>query len=433
MSSKPSNCKHANKIQSADKVVNPIGDIFRSYGETYIKAYKANLNEIKLIRNIRKCRTPALGTIVITCKGCDVATRIYKSCGDSKCPICQSIKRIRVQDKISQKLLNVPYQHVTFTLPHQLNGLLKRNKKALYNLLYKTAWQTIKSLFSSKDNVGALPGMIAIMHSWGSDMKYHVHLHSLITFGGLDEFGQWKFPKRKDKIAPYRKINACFKNLYLKGIERLHKKGALVKVSYFEETIAEVKKLNWVVNNGLPQTNTDNIEEYLSRYVMKIAVSNSRISLDKISKQVHLIHNDYQNQIKGKPAPKKTKTFDPLTFIQQFLVHLPPKHFQRMRYYGIHSSITYKKIKNTINEKLLRHQKTVKTIIQIISALLKEEILACKNCGGLEFEEQILPADNDWLKNNIPGYKNKAPPKQQKHISKFKKAINVNGIVAFIT
>lgn len=414
MASKTSNCKHANKIQSTNKVINPIGDLFRNYGEAYIKGYKAGLNEIKLIRNIRKCRTPALGPIVVTCKGCDSSTKIYKSCGDSKCPICQSIKRMQVQDKIAKKLLNVPYCHVTFTLPHQLNALLKRNKKQLYNLLYQSAWQSIKNLSLQKSNVGALPGMIAIMHSWGADMKYHVHLHSIITFGGLDEKGEWHFPKRKDKLAPYRKINAEFKSNYLKGIKKLDKKQLLIKPPFFEQTIAEVEKQNWVVNNGLPQSNTDNIEEYISRYVMKIAVSNSRISLDDVKKQVQLIHNDYKNQIEGKPAPKKIKVFDPFTFIQQFLVHLPPKYFQRMRYYGIHSSATYKKVKDKINQKLLRKKETVRSIIQIINGLLKEEIIACKSCGGLEFDKHTELPDYQWLEKNIPGYKNKSPPKNKK-------------------
>jgi len=414
VASKTSDCKHANKIQSTNKVINPIGNVFGSYGEAYIKAYKADLGKIKLIRNIRKCRTPALGSIIVTCKGCGHSTKIYKSCGDGKCPICQSIKRMQVQDKIAKKLLNVPYMHVTFTLPHQLNGLLKRNKKVLYNLLYQSAWQSIKSLTAQKNNVGALPGMIAIMHSWGADMKYHVHLHSLITFGGLDQLGQWQYPKRKDKIAPYRKINAEFKSSYLKEIKKLDKKQQLIKAPFFEQTIAEVEKLNWVVNNGLPQSNTDNIEEYLSRYVMKIAVSNSRISLDEVKQQVYLIHNDYKNQIKGKPAPKKIKVFNPLTFIHQFLMHLPPKYFQRMRYYGIHSSTTYKKIKDSINQKLLRNKKTVRSIIQIINGLLKVEIIACKQCGGLAFEKHTQAADYNWLQKNIPGYKNKAPPKTNK-------------------
>ena len=178
------------------------------------------------------------------------------------------------------------------------------------------------------------------------------------------------------------------------------------------EIIAEVEKKNWVVNNGQPQLDTQNIEEYLSRYVLKIAVSNSRLSFDEVKGQVNLIYNDYAGQVAGEAAPKKVKVFDPLTFIHQFLQHLPPKHFQRIRYYGLHASATYKRIKGQLPEKLKRLGTTVRTVFQLLRALLGVELIACESCGETEFEESYEMPDTDWLEKNIPSYqpKGRSPP-----------------------
>ena len=423
MAHSSSYCHHQAKIQYP----NSIGEIFRKYGEAYITQYKPDLRAIQLIRNIRKCRTPYMGAILIRCKSCGESKRIYKSCGDSKCPICQSIKRMKSQDKISNRMLNVPYVHATFTLPHQLNPLLRANPKELYNLLYRSAWKTIQKVCADPNNVGGLPGMIAILHTWGADMKYHslprflgVHLHTLITFGGLDITcpetsgeGNWQYPKRKDKLARYRHINRIFREQYLKGIQKLLKKDTLQAVPMMKEILAEVENKNWVVNNGKPQVDTKNIEEYLSRYINKIAISNSSLNFNQAKEQVELIHNDYRNQITGQAAPKKIKTFDPLNFIHQFLQHLPPKYFQRLRYYGLHASAKQAKIKDQIPKKLKRNGATVRTVMQILRALLGIEFFACEHCGAVEFEKNIEKPDLQWLTKNIRDFNPRASPKKQ--------------------
>ncbi|MFK7906821.1 MAG: transposase [Chitinophagales bacterium] len=411
-------CQHPTKIQHP----NSIGEIFRSYSETYITQYQPNLPTIQLIRNIRKCRSPAMGSTRITCKGCGETKYLYKSCGDNKCPIpryrdklCQSIKRLQCQDKISQKMLNVPYVHLTFTLPHELNSLLRANPKALYGLLYRSSWKTIQTVCADSNNVGGSPGMIAIIHTWGADMKYHVHLHTLITFGGLDKEDNWQHPKRKDKLARYRQINRIFKETYLKGIQKLLKKKALKEMPMLKEILDEVEKKTWVVNNGKPQVDTKNIEEYLSRYINKIAISNSSLTFNQAKEQVELIHNDYKNQIAGEAAPKKVKTFDPLSFIHQFLQHLPPKHFQRLRYYGLHASSKQAKVKGKIPEKLKRNGATVRTVMQIIRALLGVQLLECEKCGGVEFGKSIEKPDPQWLAKNVRGFNPRASPNQLKN------------------
>ena len=408
MGDSPPNCGHQNIIRQE----NIIGEVFRKYGESYIAQYGASLDQIKLISNIRKCRTAAMGALVIRCKDCGSSRKIYQSCGDSKCPICQSNKRASAQDRLRLKLLKVPYVHTTFTLPHELNPLLRANQKLLYGLLYRSAYAAVKELCLDEKNVGGLPGMVCLMHTWGSDMKYHVHLHSLITFGGLDENKDWVFPVRSKKLYRYRAINRAFRDHYLSGLEKLLSKGELVKVAHLPEILASVRKKNWVVNNGQPQIDTMLIEEYLTRYIMKIAVSNSRLSFDEVKEQVHLSYNDYSLQEEGEAAPKAIKVFDPLSFIHQFLMHLPPKSFQRIRYYGLHSSAWVKKIREEVSEKLKRHEDTIIILMRLLKHFLKAYFQQCEFCGGHDFEESVEAPDATWLSVHVRGYqvKDRSPP-----------------------
>ena len=120
-------------------------------------------------------------------------------------------------DKLKSELFNVPYIHMVFTLPSELRNLARHNKKTIYSLLMSTSWRVVKKLCKDPDNVGGLPGMVSVLHTFGSDMKYHIHTHCLVTFGGLDKSGKWVYPKRKDKIAQYRQINSCYKTQFIKA------------------------------------------------------------------------------------------------------------------------------------------------------------------------------------------------------------------------
>ena len=193
---------------------------------------------------MRICKTPALGGRVIICKACQSRHYVYLSCGHSHCPLCQSIKREQWVDKLKSELYNVPYVHMIFTLPHELHGLIRNNQKQLYNLLMRSAWKTVKSLCKDTANVGGLPGMVSVLHTFGSDLKYHVHCHCLVTFGGLAEDGQWCYPKRKTKLAKYRTINKRYKNLFLSGLSQLYIKGKINYHMSFEEIETMVRDKN---------------------------------------------------------------------------------------------------------------------------------------------------------------------------------------------
>ena len=198
---------------------------------------------------MRICKSPALGGRVIICKQCDHKHYIYYSCGHSHCPICQSIKREQWVDKLRSELYKVPYVHTTFTLPHKLNGLARANPSKVYGLLMRVAWKTIKQVTKDEANIGALPGMISVLHTFGSDMKYHVHVHCLITFGGLTEDGKWHYPKHKYKIARYRELSATYRKIFLKELKRLFDKQELNYHQPYEVLHSDLKSKRWVVHN----------------------------------------------------------------------------------------------------------------------------------------------------------------------------------------
>ena len=164
---KPSN----GKDKRPTELDGSIGDLLREHGEDYIRIYKPSYQKIKLIRSIRLCQSPAMGGKRITCTHCRQSKAIYLSCGNSQCPLCQNHKRNIWQAKLSMKMLNVPYMHSVFTTPHELNKLMRLNERIMYNITIRAAWAAVKKLSADPENMGGLPGMVTVLHTFGSDMK----------------------------------------------------------------------------------------------------------------------------------------------------------------------------------------------------------------------------------------------------------------------
>ncbi len=400
-----------NKNGNQVPLVGSIGDLFRDYGERYISAYHPGSQKLKLIRSIRVCKTPFLGGHGLVRDGCGDIKYVYHSCGNSQCPCCQSIKRLQWQDKVSARMLSVPYVHTTFTLPHQLNGMAKRNPRQIYGLLIRSAWQTIKQLCKDPSNLGGLPGMISVLHTFGSDMKYHVHVHTLITFGGLTENGEWVWPKRKKKLASFRAMCSTFRNIFLTGLWKLIRSGEVSSIVEYTKLEAELRQVRWVVHNTYPTTNTGLIENYLARYINRVAISSNRLRYIEDQKEVQIIYNNYKAQKSNEAAPKSIRPLSPLTAMDMILQHVLPRYFQKARYYGLHSAITFKRIKGNVPSTLLRNGQTIRTLFQILNELLKLKPYVCELCGSEDYIKLDLAPDTGWLQRcRIIRLKNRAPP-----------------------
>lgn len=293
-------------------------------------------------------------------------------------------------------MLRTAYVHMIFTLPRALHGLSRSNQKAIYCLIMQSSWKTVKRVCAEHSNVGGLPGMISVLHTFGSDMKYHIHTHNLVTFGGIDtETGRWKRPKRKDKLARYRKINETYREVFLQGLKTLYRTGKISYSKTYEEIEAMVGNKTWVVHNTPPTIDTRILKNYLARYINRVAVSNSRVQYLVDQQKVQLVYNDYRSQKQGEAAPKATKVLDPLSFIHQFMMHVLPPYFQKSRRYGLHASATKKKYEAALKG-LKNEGAVIRTVMQIVMSLLKLDAYQCEVCGCDKFEIQLVPQDRNW-------------------------------------
>lgn len=306
----------------------------------------------------------------------------------------------------------VPYVHMTFTLPHQLNMLAKWNKYLLYDLILKISWKTILEIGHT---LNATLGMTSVLHTFGSDMKYHIHVHALVTFGGLNEIGEWVYPPTKNKLAKYRSISALYKKLFLIALRKEFEHNNIHYPRDFEDLMKQVSKTRWVVHSTYPTMDTNLIENYLAKYINRVAITNNRLTYIKDNQSVVLKYNDYAQQVAGQAAPKAFKNLEPLTAIHQILQHVLPPYFQKSRKYGLHHHSS--KIKNNIPESFKRNSLTIRTIFEIITHLMNLKPFECSNCQSHHYTISILDPIQHTFTKNVLSTSLKSPPATNNHIS----------------
>lgn len=413
---KQKNCTSRQPAKRSTGLDGSIGDLFRDYGEQYIRKFKPPIQHIKFIRSVRVCKTPVLGGRAIVCTDCGHQHRIYLSCGNSQCPLCQSIKRLQWQDSLSVKMFNVPYSHVIFTVPRELHRIARNNKRGFYGLILRSAWSSTKKVCADPENLGGLPAMIAVLHTFGSDMKYHLHVHALVSFGGLSS-NRWVWPKRKKWIGSFRTMSREWKNALISEMHKAIKKKRIKPTVDHQQVVASIENKRWTVKQVPPTMHVERIQEYLSRYINRIAISKSRLSYSRKLKQVDILYNDYRNQVDGQPAPKKSKSLSPLLAMEQILQHLLPPYFQKVRYYGLHAPTTYKRLAHKIPQKLKNDAQSIKTLFSILKTLLQSEPYQCEHCESKAYQIIKLRKDPYWKLEfiNLPNMR--GPPINIIHIN----------------
>lgn len=300
------------------------------------------------------------------------------------------------QDKLANKILKCPYQHIVFTMPHRLNSLARHHPTQIYNCLMKSAWSSLKYCCQQKHNLGATPGAIMVLHTFGSDLKYHVHVHCLVSFGGIDDHGQWQWPKRRKKIIGFREIRNTFRFTFIKNLQKIY--PTLDATEAFHTLKKDLEAKSWCVHAEPPTANTKIIEEYLGRYICRIGLSKNRFLYDQKHKTVTLQFKDYRHRDKNTgEIPKGIRQLNPLAAMHQIIQHCLPAYFQKCRYYGLHASACYKKYKNSIPPRIRNNNQSVRTIFQIIKAMLGLEASKCTTCGAEQFSQEDIKPDRRWI------------------------------------
>ena len=323
-----------------------VADIFNQYGATYRAKHKLPLQSLKAMSAIENCRTIALGGHIDKCDNCGHESNSYNSCRNRHCPKCQGLAQIKWLEKREQELLPVKYFHLVFTIPSELNRLTLVNQKTMYGILFKAASETILMLAGQKKHLGAKPGIISILHTWGQKLMEHPHVHMLVTGGGisLDE-KQW-INSKKNFFISVKVLSIVFRGKFLYYLKKAYTsnelkfKGEIEKLKsqeLFKQHLDKLYKKQWVVYAKKPFGNAEKVLSYLGRYTHRIAISNHRIKKVENNK-VSFQWKDYSDNNK-----KKIMRITAEEFIRRFLLHVLPSGFFKIRYYGLLSSRNKKK------------------------------------------------------------------------------------------
>jgi len=311
---------------------------------TKIENLGLNTWQLRTLSAVRRCRTAALGGHIDACDTCGNISISYNSCRNRHCPKCQGKNREDWIQARQSELLPVPYFHVVFTLPDSINSLAMQEPKLVYDLLFETAWATLKTFGKAKE---IQAGMIAVLHTWGQNLSLHPHLHCIVPGGGVDKDGNWRNIRNDGKfLFPVKALSKVFRAKYCEGLKQKSPDNyTKVKKQLWEK--------QWVVFAKKPFGSPKSVVEYLGRYTHKIAISNNRIqSID--SQNVTFGYKDYRAN-----AQKKSMSLTHGEFIRRFALHILPKRFVKLRHYGFLSS-TWKRQKLPILQQSLKVQPKIK-------------------------------------------------------------------------
>ena len=365
-----------------------VQDIFNRFYPTYIEQYSPSAIQVKTAHNIINCKTGAYGSNISICEDCGKIHIHHNSCRNRCCPMCQAIPKELWMDARREDVLDAPYFHLVFTVPDILNPVIFSNQKLLYDALYHAASATISELAADTKYLGAKVGYICILHTWGSEMNFHPHIHTILLGGGLTVKNQWK-DNGNDFFLPIRVISKVFRGKYLDELKLLWKEEKLqfygssenYRNHYvFQELLDTCYTMEWIPYCKKTFNGAQSVINYLGKYTHRIAISNYRIiSMDE--QTVTFSVKDYHNEGRW-----KNLTLSGIEFIRRFLMHVPPKRFVRIRHYGLLCSRT-KNQKLILCRNLLGCQKYLSKLREmempeILEHLYGIKACICKTCGG---------------------------------------------------
>ena len=324
-----------------------VADIFRDHGAAWRRANvgHVSLDQMKVMSAIEHCRTAALGGHVARCEGCAHTVIAYNSCRNRHCPKCQSTAAKEWLAAREADLLPVPYFHVVFTLPAAIANIAYQNKAAIYDILFTTSAETMTTIAADPKHLGARIGITSVLHTWGSALTHHPHVHMIVPGGGISLDGARWVSCRPDFILPVEVLSCLFRGLFPAKLVAAHRAGRLKfygvharldNIRAFKACLAPLRKIDWVVYAKRPFGGPKAVLAYLSRYTHRVAISNRRL-VAADDGGVSFRWKDYR--IEG-PDRWKTMTLTPHEFIRRFLIHVLPGGFHRIRHYGLLASGT---------------------------------------------------------------------------------------------
>ncbi len=376
---------HADHAASATRLALEVADILRERGSAYAETHRLSAQQQRVVDALVNCRTAALGGFKSQCDHCGAVTIQYASCRNRHCPKCQTLSQTRWVERQSADLLDIGYWHVVFTLPHELNPIAQGNPTLIYRLLFKAASQTLLEFGRNPRWLGGELGITMVLHTWGQNLGQHIHVHCIVTDGGLSPDGQrWLTPARKGFLFPTAALSKVFRGKYLDFLGAAHRDGELRlhgggdDSHGFECLKMALRSHDWVVYSKAPFAGAGQVLAYLGRYTHKIAIGNHRL-VDFDGENVRFRWRDYAD---GNRV--KVMRLDADEFIRRFLLHVLPRGFTRLRHYGLLANRCRTR-KLALCRGLL-HQPTPEprepeTAEEMMLRLTGIDVTVCRQCG----------------------------------------------------
>jgi putative transposase/transposase-like zinc-binding protein len=303
-----------------------LADLVRDHGDDLRAAKRLNGEQLAALGAIERCRTPALGGIREVCVHCGAQRVVWRSCRNRHCPKCQTVAKQRWLEARLDELLPVDYVHVVFTLPHELNELARIRPRLVYGLLFQSAADTLLDFARDPRHLGAEPGILAVLHTWGQNLSLHIHLHCIVTAGGLDPTRRRWIRRPGGYLFPVHALSRVFRGKYLAALRRRLQDDTRPARSV---PLQSLRRHPWVVYAKRPFRGPRSVLDYLARYTHRVALTNDRL-LGIDDDIVRLRWRDYAHG--GKRKVLRLRAYD---LLGRFVLHVLPHGFRRVRHYGL--------------------------------------------------------------------------------------------------
>jgi hypothetical protein len=295
----------------------------RAHGEAFVQSRALRLEQRAALRDIERCRTAALGGHLDVCTACGHEQPSYNSCRNRHCPKCQSLAQARWIDKRLERLLPVHYFHVVFTLPSELRAVGMRSREAVFDMLFASASQTLLTLARDPKRLGGQLGVTMVLHTWTRELRFHPHVHAIVTGGGLsDDDARW-VRARNDFLFPVRVMGALFRGKMLAALERAHARGC---IDVGRVDLRALHSKSWIVYAKRPFGGPEQVVRYLGRYTHRVGISNQRlVSMD-------------ERGVTFRTKDGRAVTLAGHELLARFVEHVLPPGFVKIRHYGLHAA-----------------------------------------------------------------------------------------------
>lgn len=366
-----------------------LADIVRLHGESYRRDHALSRPQLRALRAIEICRTGILGGHVYRCAQCGKEKICYNSCRNRHCPKCQSLDRQRWLEERSTELLPVPYFHLVFTLPEEINPLALINPRLIYTLLFDSASQTLLEIASDPRHLGARIGVLSVLHTWGQTLQLHPHLHCIVPGGGLSPDRKTWIGSRPKFFLPVAVLSRLFRGKFLAGLKAAYQSSELkLPESWpgpgsFKALLDQLYRKTFVVYSKPPFGSPEKVLRYLARYTHRVAISNTRL-VSLAEGRVRFTYKDYQDEDKVKEM-----TLPAEEFLRRFLLHILPERFVRIRYYGLLSTRTReedlalcRELLGAADASVESEPVTVESWRELLCRLTGQDPETCPHCEG---------------------------------------------------